>query len=66
MNTGATPKTATVSWLKEGIKQAFDAVAADSRRAPLNKRDRRLVGIPMFGVGEGGFDTVRGEALTRY
>ncbi len=64
VNTGATPKTATVSWLKEGIKQAFDAVAADSRRAPLNKRDRRLVGIPMFGVGEGGFDTVRGEALT--
>ena len=63
VNTGATAATAAVGWLREGIRQAMDAVAEDTSRLPLHKRQRPLIGIPMFGVGEGGFDAVRGDAL---
>jgi NAD-dependent SIR2 family protein deacetylase len=66
VNTGSVPSLADVDWLIGGVVEALDA-AWDSLhdREKRNDRARHLVGLPLFGLGAGGYDAVRGEVLDR-
>lgn len=64
VDTGATPRTADIDWLREGLRQALDALKADlAGRTARNNRDRPLIALPLAGTGAGGFAHVRGQAL---
>ena len=67
VNTGNIPARADdVDWLMQGVRQALDAAAQSVRgQEPANKRARPLVGLPLFGIGAGGYGAVRGEVLDR-
>lgn len=64
VNTGSVKGRDPVDWVAEGLRQALAAATSDLRdRAPRYGRARPLLGMPLFGVGEGGFDGVRGKVL---
>lgn len=64
VNTGSVEGRDPVGWVAEGLRQALAAAASDLRgRPPRYGRARPLLGLPLFGVGAGGFDGVRGEVL---
>jgi hypothetical protein len=67
VDVGATMATADVQWLREGLNDALAATARDLAEPgfePRHGRARPLLAMPVLGVGKGGFDSVRGEALT--
>lgn len=51
-------------WLLGGIKTAIQAIAKESRDSQSG-RARRLIALPLLGVGAGGFGTRRGEVIKR-
>jgi NAD-dependent SIR2 family protein deacetylase len=66
VDVGSTPKQAKVGWLRKGIRAGLEASLSDSA-LPLSSpsgRARRLVGIPLFGTRAGGFEAIRGQALS--
>lgn len=65
VNTGTVPGADPVSWLEEGVRQALDRAGTDLQRAAGGRyrRERPLLGMPVFGTGEGGYADVRGEVL---
>jgi NAD-dependent SIR2 family protein deacetylase len=62
---GATPATADIDWLRNGVREGLIAAVRDARTSdhPLHDRERRLIGMPLFGVEGGGFDHIRGQVL---
>ncbi|MGY1810170.1 SIR2 family protein [Blastococcus sp. SYSU D00669] len=53
---------ADVTWLLDGVRQALEAVVENGRdRTPLGRR--RRVAMPVMGVGRGGFNGQRGNAI---
>lgn len=64
VNTGSLPDRDPVDWLTEGVRQALDEAGKRlAGRTPRHGRVRPLVGLPVFGIGEGGFGGKRGEVL---
>lgn len=66
VDTGATEDTADIDWLRDRVRAGLDLMLDDVRTAgepPARERHRHLVAMPIFGVGAGGFDKVRGDAL---
>lgn len=66
VNTGGVPSSAEarIGWLRDGVRSGLQAAAADlGDRRPLYKRAKHLIGLPLFGTGEGGFDGIRGAAI---
>lgn len=63
VNTGSDIKLADIAWLRAGVRQALDAVGSGETASTLPGRAKRLVGMPVFGTGAGGFDKIRGAAL---
>lgn len=64
VDTGSVPEDADERWLADGVAAGVQAVAEDVTAAvPANKRAMPLVAMPLFGVGDGGFDAIRGAAL---
>lgn len=53
---------AALGWLLAGIRSALATIEAFPG-APLNKRARRMIGVPVIGVGEGGFDGMRADVI---
>ena len=66
VDVGRDPETADLTWLQVGIRAALREVVKDCKRDPsaLHKRERPLVAMPLLGVGEGGYNEKRGEALS--
>jgi hypothetical protein len=63
VNTGA-PLGADIDWLFEGVRQGLEAAQATPLgNSAAKRRHRRLIGLPPFGVGAGGFGDDRGEVL---
>jgi hypothetical protein len=44
-----------VKWLLEGIRQAIETIASHPSEAFAPRRARRLIGIPLVGVCDGGY-----------
>lgn len=66
VNTGATPDTADLDWLMQGVRQGLDRAAENLRGRPCrNGRARHLIALPMMGTGEGGFGAVLGDVVGR-
>lgn len=64
VDTGSTPTRAEAEWLRSGVVTGLHAAAADALARPTRHgRLRPLIATPLFGVGAGGFDTIRGHAL---
>lgn len=65
VNTGSVPDADPVSWLEDGVRQALDRAAEDlqDNAGGRYRRGRPLVGVPVFGTGEGGYAHVRGKVL---
>lgn len=63
VNTGSDIKLADIAWLRVGVRQALDAVGSGETTSTLPGRSKRLVGMPVFGTGAGGFDKIRGAVL---
>jgi hypothetical protein len=65
VNIGSVPEWADLDWLRAGIKAGLSSAVEDFRANPvaLHDRERPLVGMPILGVGEGGYDQKRGDAL---
>ena len=65
VNTGADDWHNGVDWLRQGVREALQAATADCNESPvaLHNRERPLIGMPLFGVGSGGFNAERGAAL---
>lgn len=54
----------SVDWLVDGLRAAFDRIAADLALHSLGDgRVRPLVALPTLGVGQGGYEGVRGEVI---
>lgn len=51
-----------LAWLRAGLQSLFQAVT-EHPADPLFGRSRRTIGIPMVGVGEGGFEQMRAEVI---
>jgi len=66
LNVGATQAPADLEWLRAGLAEGLAAAGAElmgAPHAPLQTRERPLLGMPVIGVGGGGFDAMRGRAL---
>ena len=65
VNTAADDPSADVEWLRVGIRRALGLAAEEALNdgQPLHSRQRHLIGMPLFGVGAGGFGSVRGQVL---
>ena len=66
VHVGSVESPAKIPWLAEGVRQALTAAAGDvtaGGSTPQNRRVRPLIGMPVFGVGGGGFDRQRGAAI---
>jgi hypothetical protein len=61
VDVGADEKT-EVSWLIEGVREAFETVAGYGDGALIDGRPRRIA-MPVMGVGRGGFNGRRGEVI---
>ena len=53
---------AALGWLLAGLRSAL-ATIESFPVPPLHQRARRTIGIPMIGVGEGGFDGMRDDVI---
>src|SRR3954452_4015886 len=51
-----------VAWLLMGIRQALDAAAA-AGRGQSSRGVRQRIAMPVMGVGQGGFNSQRGEVI---
>lgn len=66
VDVGSVESFAEIQWLAEGVHQALSAAAGDltpGETTPQYGRARPLIGMPVFGVGGGGFDRQRGAAI---
>jgi SIR2-like domain len=65
VNIGSLPDYADLNCLRAGIRAGLSAAVEDARTRPSaqHNRERPLLGMPVFGVGEGGYDRHRGGAL---
>jgi hypothetical protein len=64
VDTGSTPAGARARWLADGVVAGLTAIGSDLEGVtPAHERLRPLVAMPVFGVGDGGFDHIRGAAL---
>jgi hypothetical protein len=66
LDIGSVPALADLDWLRDGIKAGLAAAVEDFEANPVAtyKRERPLLAMPLVGVGQGGFDEKRGQALT--
>lgn len=53
---------AALEWLTTGIESLLITIASRERQ-PLYGRSRRTIGMPMVGVGEGGFKQIRADVI---
>lgn len=64
VDTGATPATADLDWLRDGLRQGLDALSRDvTGKAAQHERERPLLALPLAGTGAGGYADNRGAAL---
>jgi NAD-dependent SIR2 family protein deacetylase len=65
LDIGSVPSLADLDWLRDGIKAGLAAAVKDFEANPeaLHNRERPLLAMPLVGVGQGGFNEKRGEAL---
>ena len=63
VNSGGTAQH-SVDWLLHSVKEALDAACAGLQHCePRLKRARALLALPLFGTGDGGYATRRGEVI---
>lgn len=64
VDTGATPATADLDWLRDGLRQGLEALSVDvTGKAAQHERERPLIALPLAGTGAGGYADNRGAAL---